>query len=88
MLSLTFVFDHQNYARYGSYQHVYLDNLMRSNSRAHEDLMKRGFGASITGQKFSTIHGDLITELFNKQTKGTSGPFRFGFGTDFEAVNR
>ena len=88
MLSLTFAFDHQNYARYGSFQHVYLDNLINTNRNAYEDLVKKGFGASITGQKFSTIHGDLITELFNKQTKGTAGPFRAGFSTDIEAVNR
>ena len=61
---------------------------MRRNPRAYNDLMERGFEASITGQKFSSIHGDLITELFNKQTKGTSAPFRSGFSTDFEAVNR
>ena len=36
-------------------------------------------GGSISGQKFYSIHGDLVTELFNKETKGTAGPFRAGF---------
>ena len=87
MLSLTFAFDHQNYARYGSYQHPYLNNLKISNPQAYEDLLNRLFGGSITGQSFSTIHGDLITELFNGQTKGTAGPFRAGFSTDIGVVN-
>ena len=26
-------------------------------------------------------------ELFNKETKSTAGPFRFGFSTDADAVN-
>ena len=25
-----------------------------------------------------TIHGDLVTEHFNKETKGTAGPFPVG----------
>ena len=87
MLSLTFAFDHQNHARYGSYQHAYLNNLKTSNTQAYEDLLKRDFGGGITGQSFSTIYGDLITELFNGQTKGTAGgPFRAGFSTDIGAV--
>ena len=28
-----------------------------------------------------------MTELFNKETKGTAGPFRSGFSTDSEKVN-
>ena len=42
----------------------------------------------MSGDPFSTIHGDLITELFNKETKGTGGPFRAGFSTNSEAVNK
>ena len=42
----------------------------------------------MSGDPFSTIHGDLITELFNKETKGTGGPFRTGFSTNSESVVR
>ena len=45
-------------------------------------------GGILSGDPFSTIHGDLITELFNKETKGTGGPFRAGFRKNSEAVNR
>ena len=41
---------------------------------------------SITGETFSAIHGDLFTELFNKETKGTAGPFCSGFSTSTDTV--
>ena len=87
MLKQTFAFNHQNYARYCSYQHVYLRTLQAQSHPAFEELKERGFGGSVGGGAFSTIHGDLITELFNKETKGTAGPFRSGFSTNPEAVN-
>ena len=44
-------------------------------------------GGSFTGETFSAIHRDLVTELFKKETKGTAGPFRCGFSTDIGSVN-
>ena len=38
-------------------------------------MNEKRFGASLTGYVFSTIHIDLVTELFNKEAKGTSGLF-------------
>ena len=87
MLSLVFGFDHIHYARYVSYQHLYLSQLSTSNNEAYGDLMACGFGASISGQTFSSIHGDLVTEYFDKTTKGTAVPFRAGFSTNIGAVN-
>ncbi len=87
MISLSFSFDHQNYARYCSFQHVSLQELKRIQHPAFHDLQARGHGGSITGGAFSTIHGDFITELFNKETKGTAGPFRLGFSTSLGTVN-
>ena len=56
----------------------------------HTEILHRegSIGGSISGDPFSTIPGDLITELFNKETKGTGGPFRAGFSTNIEAVNK
>ena len=88
MIHLTFSFDHQNYARYVTYQNSYLTWLKQTDHQAYNDLLERGMGGSISGDAFSTIHGDLITELFNKETKGTGGPFRSGFSTNIEAVNK
>ena len=54
---------------------------------AFQELEYHGYGGSITGSTFSSLHGDLLTELFNKETKGTAGPIRSGFSTNTAAVN-
>ena len=63
------------------------DPLNKKNSPAFLDLKEKGFGAIITGDSFSTIHGDLVTELFNKEMKSAAGPFRRGFSTNSTRVN-
>ena len=65
MLSLCFAFDHINYARYMSFQHVNLLMLKMCHDPAFTELSERGFGGSLSGEKFSAIHGDLITEIYN-----------------------
>ena len=87
MISKTFAFNHQNYARYLSYQHVFLRDMEEKGHPAFHNLRTKVFEGSISGDRFSTIHGDLITELFNKETKGTAGPFRSEFSSNIEAVN-
>ena len=79
-------FDHPNCARYVRYQHFYLSNLQELNKQVYDDLVTKGFGANMTGQPFSSIHGDLVTEYSNRTTKRTSGPFRYSKNID--AVNR
>ena len=72
MVKYYFAFDHINYARYMSYQQVYLQELQRiNNSNAIMDLTQRVFGGSLSGVSFSCLHGYLITEIFSEQTKGT-----------------
>ena len=85
MIYLAFDYNHQNYARYNTCQNVYLSHLKEKNHPAFHDLKTRVLGG--TGDRFSAIHGDLFTELFNKETKSTAGPFGFGFSTDIAAVN-
>ena len=63
-------------------------DLQKRNHPAIKDLSERGFGCSITGQAFSNLHGDLITEIFNGQTKRQAGPHRTGVSMDIEQVNR
>ena len=86
MIYLAFAYD-QNYARYNTCENVYLSYLKQIDHPAFHDLQTKGIGGSITGEKFSAIHGDLFTELFNKETKSTADPFRSGFSTDVDAVN-
>ena len=87
MLKQCFAFDHINYVRYISFQNVYLRDLERRNDRAFTDLKLRGFGGSLSGAKFSNIHGDMITEVFNGETKRNAGPFRAGFRTSPSNTN-
>ena len=61
MLKYCFAFDHINYARYMSFQHLYLSDLEAKGDPAIDKLIKRGIGGSLSGDKFSSIHGDLIT---------------------------
>ena len=88
ILKLVFAFHHINYARYNTYQHVYLNDLLRKDKSVAKDVISNGYGASSSGESFSTIHGDLVTEHFNKETKGTAGPFRSGYSTAIYAVNK
>lgn len=41
-----------------------------------------------TQDSFSTLHGYLATEHFNKKTKGTAWPSYWGYGTDIHAVSQ
>ena len=75
LLKIVFAFDHINYARYNSFQHMLLSQEQRLNSRACQDLLLNGHTASTTGNNFSGISGDLLTEWFNKETKEYAGPF-------------
>ena len=45
------------------------------------------FGGSVSGQPLSAIHGDLVTEIFNGQTKRQAGPHASGFSTNIDPVN-
>ncbi len=67
MICYPFAYDHQNYARYNSYQNSYLMSLKQANQDAFQQLKLKGIGGSITGERFSAIHGDLITDLFYKK---------------------
>ena len=87
MIYLAFAYDHQNYARYNTYQNVYLSHLEQTDHPEFHVLKIKGIGGNITGEKFSAIHGNLFTEFFNKETKSTAGPFRSGFSADSDAVN-
>ena len=67
MINLCFALDHVNYARYLSYQHIHLQKLQQDNIPAIDDLRRRGIVGSLSESNFSTIHGDLFTEVFNGQ---------------------
>ena len=72
---------------YGAFQHVNLQFLRKEDKDSFKELNEKRFGASLTGYVFSAILNDLATELFNKETKGTSGLFRCTFSTNTDSVN-
>ena len=87
MLRYWFNFDHINYARNISFQHVYLSDLEAKGDPAIDNFIKQGIGGSLSGDNFSSIHRDVITEVFNGETKRQAGRRRTGFSTNVDAVN-
>ena len=59
-----------------SFKHVFVSNLSKDNPQAFDDLLKCGFGDRSLSETFCTIHEDLITEHFKKESKGTARHYR------------
>ena len=87
MLRNCFVFDHVNYARYLSYQHVFLRDLRRQNHPSINYMEIRWFEGSLFGNAFSTIHGDFITEVFIGEKKRSAGSYIAGYSIDVDKGN-
>ena len=52
------------------------------------DLETFGYGNSLSGDKFSTIPGDLVTEVaINREVNVTGGPIRGGYSASMNAEN-
>ena len=78
----------QNYARYLTFQHVKLQEIRSKQEGAWYDLLVNGFGGSVSGKPYLTIHVDLITETtINSEVKVRRGPMQGGFSTDEKAVD-
>ena len=82
MIPLTGAYDHYHYTRYLTYQHVLYSNLKHESSPEYRNLATKCFAASYSGDAFTSVHGDLVTEYLNREMKGTAGPFRSGFSTN------
>ena len=53
---------------YITYQHVYLNNLLRKDNSVVKELITNGHSdTSCFGDLFNTIHGDMVTEHFKKK---------------------
>ena len=81
-----FTFDHINYSRYLTYQQVYLRTLQSKQRKAVIDLDEQVLGGSLLGLPFTSLHGDLITEILNGQTKRQAGELAAGFSIDINKV--
>ena len=50
--------------------------------------MANGFGGFMSGEPFSTIHGDLITDTtINREVKVRGGSMRGDYSTSEETIN-
>ena len=88
VLSLSFAFSHQNYVRYLNQHHVELTNLSFTKPQAFSDLEIFGPGDSLSGNKFSTIPRDLVTEVaIYREVKVRDGPMRGGHSASINAEN-
>ena len=83
----SFAYDHQNYAHYGAFQHVNLQSLTKEDKEPFNKPKEKESGSCLTEYVFSTIHSDLVTELFNKETKSNTGSLRCDFSTNIDLVN-
>ena len=76
---LLIAFNHQNYARYLTQPHVELTNLSITKPQAFSNVEIISLGASLSAKIFSTVPGDLVTEvIINREVKVTGGPLRDG----------
>lgn len=81
-----FAFGHQNYVRFLTYQHVTLKQCKSTNPNAWKEIQTNGFGGSLSGEPFSTVHGDYIRETtINLEVKVRGGPVHGGYSTSIQA---
>ena len=86
MVKSFFAFNQIKYARYASYQQLYLRELQSINNNAMVNLAQCGFGDSVSGYLFFCVHV-IITNILNKQTKRQECPHCAKFSTDIAKVN-
>ena len=86
LLPLLFAFGNQNYVRYLTEHHVELTNLSFTKPQAFSDLEAFVPGDSLSGNKFSTIPGDLVTAVaINREVKARGSPMRGGYSASINA---
>ena len=62
-IPLIFAFNHPNYLRYLTYSHILLSKLKTDGPGAYDDLFLYGPGVSLSGDEFSSIPEDLVTDI-------------------------
>ena len=64
-----------------------LHSLRKEDEEQFIELKEKEFGSRFSEYVFSAFYHDLVTELFNKETKDTCGLFRWVFSTNIDSVN-
>ena len=82
LLPKCFAFTHINYSRSLPFQHVNFSEIKHCNENIQNDLLRKGFVRPLSGQFFSTIHGDLIAEVtVNREVKVRGDLMMDGYST-------
>ena len=82
MLHKCFAFNHINYLRYWIFQHINFSEIKHCNQNVWNNLLRQGFGESLSGQPFSTMHRDLITKvIIDWKVKVRGAPMMGGYCT-------
>ena len=89
LLPLLFAFSHHhNCVWYLAQHHLELTNLSFKKPQAFSDLEILGPGDGLSGNKFSTIQGDLVTEVaIYREVKVRGGPMRGDHSASINAEN-
>ena len=66
---------------------MHLRTLQKERTKTVADLKQQCFGGSLSGLPFTSLHDDLITEIFNGKTKPQVGPHAAGFNTKSHQKN-
>jgi len=74
VIPLLFAFNHPNYLRYLTYSHILLSKLKTDGPDAYNDLFLYGPGVSLSGDEFSSIPEDLVTEVGPNRRVKYAGP--------------
>ena len=88
MLPKSFPLEYPNYCRDLTAHHVNPLALPTQKYESWEDFLTNGFVKSISGEPFSTIYGDLMTEAtLNWEVKIRGRPMRGGYSTSEETTD-
>ena len=80
LLPKCFALNHINYSCYLTFQHVNFSEIKHCNESVWKDLLREGFGGSLSGEPLSTILRGLITEVtINREVKVRGGPMMGGY---------
>lgn len=69
-LNLVHAFNHTNYSRWGTFEHIYLWSMEHILASAYQNV---GFTAFQSGSIFNWVHGDYICKNHNAETKVSGG---------------
>ena len=78
-LNLVHVFNHINYSRWGTFQHIYFSSMKHKSPPVYQKLKNVGFTTSQSGGIFNWVDGDYICKCQKNRDWSFSGRLKAGF---------